>query len=456
MSRSLRFCLAVCLAGFTLAFPHSTQAAADNVPSPGGWRWCTDSVINGCIQSVTTTSPAKAETVYTSSTTMPAELMVVVRCTPTGSQNTCDGNRYESATDGPCRQKSTWSASQMVVPALEIDITWPGRSGWNVRVKISTGNFRTAFTIGHGTTSAITTDDGDGTFTYTFSSEIEKSYSGDAPDGIRPGQNNYAEWLLTAAATRFTESIHVQIWPRDHLLDPSKSAAGCGYYPFEGAWAEANANSFSWSYSSALFPSSVAPATVPNKLSFTAQNFHYLPQNGQDPLEVMPARIQVFMPAAYFTALGYSSLSEFDSTSYNVTAEDGQVVSPTITPRDNGLLINLGVQHYSSPNPTIIFKPKTLSAVPNTSSATSTLPKAAFTLSTRKLISATSLAKNAGISVAKGATVSIRVIPASSKVCYVTGVVLKSIKLGTCNVVVTTKSKAGVKKSRTISLSVKR
>ena len=174
----------------------------------------------------------------------------------------------------------------------------------------------------------------------------------------------------------------------------------------------------------------------------------------------MPARIQVFMPAAYFAALGYSSLSEFDSTSYNVTAEDGQVVTPTITPRDNGLLINLGVQHYSSPNPTIIFKSKILSAVTNTdstitSSTISALPKAAFTLSIRKSISASSLAKKAGVSVAKGATVSIRVIPASSKVCYVTGVVLKSIKLGTCKVVVTTKSKAGVKKHRTISFLVK-
>lgn len=381
--------------------------------------------------------------------------MVIVSCSPNGSQNMCDGNRYESAPDGPCRQKSTWSVAQMVVPALTIDITWPGKSGWGVKVKISSGNFRPAFTIGHGTTSAITTDDGDSTFTYTFSSEIEKSYSGDAPDGIRSGQSNFAEWLLTAAATRFTESIHVQIWPRDHLLDSSKSATGCGYYPFEGAWAEANAISFSWRYSSALFPSSVAPATVPNKLSFTAQNFHYLPQNGQDPLEVMPARIQVFMPAAYFTALGYSSLSEFDSTSYSVTAEDGQVVSPSITPRDNGLLINLGVQHYSSPNPTIIFKSKILSAVPNTSSTTSTLPKAAFTLSTRKLTSATSLAKNAGISVAKGATVSLRVVPTSSKICRITGVVLKSIKLGTCKITVTTVSKIGAKKSRTILLSVK-
>jgi len=455
MARFLKMCLAISLVGFALSFPHSTQAAVDNVPSPGGWRWCTDSVVNGCIQSVTTTSPEKVETVYTTSTTMPMELMVVVSCTPNGSQNTCDGNRYESATQGPCRQKSTWSVSQMVVPALEIDITWPGKSGWIVKVKISSGNFRPAFTIGHGTTSAITTDDGDGTYTYTFSSEIEKSYSGDAPDGIRPGLSNYAQWLLTAAATRFTESIHVQIWPRDHLLDPSKSATGCGYYPFEGAWAEANANSFSWSYSSALFPTSVTPATVPNKLSFTAQNFHYLPQNGQEPLEVMPARIQVFMPAAYFTALGYSSLSEFDSSSFNVTAEDGQVVKPTITPRDNGLLINLGVQHYSSPNPTIIFKPKTLSAVPDTSSTTSTSPKAVFALSTRKLISATSLAKNTGISVAKGAAVSLRVVPTSSKICRVTGVLLKSIKLGTCKVVVTTRSKTGVEKSRTISLSVK-
>jgi hypothetical protein len=203
------------------------------------------------------------------------------------------------------------------------------------------------------------------------------------------------------------------------------------------------------------FPTSVTPAAVLYKLSFTAQNFHYLPQNGQEPLEVMPARIQVFMPAAYFTALGYSSLSEFDSSSFNVTTEDGQVVKPTVIPRDNGLLINLRVQHYSSPNPTIIFKPKTLSAVSDTSSTTSTSPKAVFALSIRKLISATSLAKNTGSSIAKGATVTLRVVATSGKICRVTSVLLINIKLGTCRLVLTKKSKTGVKRSRTISFLVK-
>ena len=46
------------------------------------------------------------------------------------------------------------------------------------------------------------------------------------PDGIGLGQSNYAEWLLTAAATRFTESIHVQIWSRDHLLNLQNQQQG--------------------------------------------------------------------------------------------------------------------------------------------------------------------------------------------------------------------------------------
>jgi hypothetical protein len=64
------------------------------------------------------------------------------------------------------------------------------------------------------------------------------------------------------------------------------------------------------------------------------------------------------MPDAYFKALGYASLDEFDSNSYSVTTEDGQATSPSITKQDGGLLINLGVQHYSAPEPAITFAAK--------------------------------------------------------------------------------------------------
>jgi hypothetical protein len=277
--------------------------------------------------------------------------------------------------------KSTWPTTSRGIPDIQIDISWSGKTGWKVKLVLSTGSYQPAFTIGHGTASAVTSDDGDGTFTYTFVAEIETSYSASPPSSLRmmePGATTrYKEWLLTAEATSSSDSVHVQIWPKDHLLNQNRNATGCFYYPFIGAWAEANAQGFSWSYN---LDGTTSTTATPNKLYFDASAPHYLPRVGTNDLEVMPARVQVFLPAAYFTALGYASLSEFDSSSYSVTTEDGQKVSPTVTEQDGGLRINLGVQHYSAPNPTIVFKSKNVAAeaapvtqTPKTTTATKTI-----------------------------------------------------------------------------------
>ena len=332
-------------------------AAVDNTPPVGGWSWCSDTLKNGCIEAVTTISPEKVEATYTSASELPSDLFVSAQCSPNGSVNTCDTNRYMTRDDGQCAETPTWGA-RFTTPSIEFDIKWPGKSGWTIRLRLSTGNFRPAFTIGHGTTAVSITNDGDGTFTYTHTSKMEMSYS--VSSGL--------DW------------VHNQLWPRDHLLIPQTpywppmaggssssssssststtsttvaAAKGCKYYPFESAWAEANATSFSWSYSSGD-PFS----TVPNVLKFSAQAPHYLPQVSGQPLEVMPARVQVFMPTAYFSALGYASLSEFNSSSYAIATEDGQKTVPTATVQDTGILINLGIQHYSSPNPSVTFVAK--------------------------------------------------------------------------------------------------
>jgi hypothetical protein len=194
------------------------------------------------------------------------------------------------------------------------------------------------------------------------------------------------EWIKTAVATSEQDAAHIQVWPRDHLLRSSSSLnpifnnptttlpavpatpKGCQYYPFDGAFAEANASSFTWSYSSG----NTSP-NVPNVLKFMAQAPHYLPQVGNEPLRIMPARVQVFMPTSYFSALGYTSLSEFDATSYSVTTEDSQATTPTISVKENGILINLGLQHYSSPNPSVVFLPKG-APIGSTDNLTATTP----------------------------------------------------------------------------------
>ena len=338
------------------------SAATDATPPVGIWTWCTETIVNGCIEAVTTISPEKVETVYTSMASLPFELTVTANCSANGPVNTCDTNRYISRDDGTCAETSTWGR-RTTTPSIEFDIRWNGKSGWDIRVRFSTGNFKPAFTIGHGTSAVAITDDGDGTYTYTHTSKMEKAYYAPAP-------------LATAIASSQGDWVHNQIWPRDHLAMPANplsmplsgnssssssstssttapTITGCRYYPFDGAWAEANAQGFSWSYSSGNMTSS-----VPNVLKFTAQAAHYLPQVSGQPLEVMPARVQVFLPVSYFSALGYQSLSEFNASSYSIATEDGQATTPTATIQDAGILINLGLQHYSSPNPSVTFVAK--------------------------------------------------------------------------------------------------
>ena len=401
-----------------------TSAASDATPPVGAWTWCTETIVNGCIEAVTTISPEKVETVYTSMASLPSGLTVTANCSANGPVNTCDTNRYVTRDDGKCVEASTWGG-RFTTPSIEFDIKWEGKSGWDLRVRFSTGNFQPAFAIGHGTTAASTTNDGDGTYTYTHTSKMEKAYSAKAP-------------LATAIAISQGDWVHIQVWPRDHLAKPADplltsmpmpgnssssssstsstitpsssstsssstsstitpssssttssstsstitpssssttsstiapAATGCKYYPFDGAWAEANAQSFSWSYSSGDMSLS-----VPKVLKFIAAAPHYLPQISGQPLEVMPARVQVFLPVSYFSALGYQSLSEFNAASYSIATEDGQATKPTATVQDTGVLINLGLQHYSSPNPSVTFVAKG-EAVNKTTTMPATTPK---------------------------------------------------------------------------------
>lgn len=375
----------------SLSAGQTIVSAADATPPVGGWQWCTTSNVNGCIQSLTTISPEKVETTYTSAANLPAGMQLSVTCTPNSSVNTCDTNRYVTREDGQCAEAPTWGG-RFTTPSIEIDINWAGKVGWGIRLRLSTGNFRAAFSIGFGTTSSITTSDGDGTYTYVNTSVIGKSYTATAPQsvialtGTPQYQSAYTEWLKTAIATSEREAIHVQVWPRDHLLRPANpyspkptdgtttvpsvpvTPTGCQYYPFDGAFAEANATGFSWSYSSGA-----TSPNVPNVLKFMAQAPHYLPQVNNEPLQVMPARVQVFLPTSFFSALGYASLSEFNASSYSVTTEDGQKTSPSIEIRENGILINLGLQHYSAPNPSVTITPKSIPSTA-TNEVTSTPP----------------------------------------------------------------------------------
>lgn len=366
--------VAMALAG-TMTGGSNKAHAASTTPAKGGWTWCTDSVKNGCLEAVTTISPEGVSTTYTDRTQVPSDLNVSGTCTLNGgSGDFCNSNKFETTANNTCNQRADW-AGGWTTPSVEMDISWPSKQGWSVKARFSTGDFRPAFLIGRGTRGTRISDDGDGTFTFELTTMIDTAYTGSIPSPkySAPGQQIPDTESIADSAV---DSVHVQLWPRDHLIKTSSSGAPapCEWYPFSGAWAEANAQGFSWSYSSGspALAGSGAP-TAPNVLKFMAQAPHFKPRDGSKPLEVNPARVQVFLPTSYFTALGYATLDEFDASSYSVSTEDGQTATPTVTKRDDGLLINLGVSHYSAPNPTVTFKVKG-AAVATTGSLPVTTP----------------------------------------------------------------------------------
>lgn len=463
MKTIVRWCVAVTLLSvstFLVSAPN-TASATSLTPSLGAWTWCTETVVNGCIEAVTTVSPENVTNTYLSASELPAGLSVSARCSANGPSTSCNGNKYENNSDGVCVLKSSWAGGS-TTPSIEMDVDWASRSGWQITLRLSTGDFRPAFLIGHGTRSTQITSDGDGTFTFTFTSVMEFAYS--AP--LSPSR------VPADIASYGRENVHVQLWPRDHLLSsyltqPSGSSTQigrgpCVHYPFSGAWAEANAQGFSWSYTPPN-PQIGPPSTdspIANKLTFQASAPHYKPQVGSQPLEVIPARVQIFLPTAYFRSLGYETVDQFDSSSYSVVTADGQSTTPTISTREDGLIINLGISHYSAPNPEVTFVVKgnplsasdVLKSTPTlVRTVSSSVPQTAApkTFSVRKgtTVSNTRIARQLGVSLKSAKKVVLVVSATSKKVCRASGPSVRALSKGTCSVSLKVTAKNGKTKT---------
>ena len=109
-----------------------------------------------------------------------------------------------------------------------------------------------------------------------------------------------------------------------------------------GAYISTNAMTQSWSFSTDTFNVS---ATSP----------HFLP----DGTTVTPGFVKMWVPADYVLKdRGYTSLSQIDPAFIELKVS--QVSSTAkVSIVNNGLLVDTGVEHYSSPNPTIKLKSAT-------------------------------------------------------------------------------------------------
>ena len=353
--------------------PASSNAKTNTTPPIGRWSWCTSSTEVGCMASVTMTSPQGVSTTYTSRPQTQYFADVVVSCDGVSPKSqSCDSNRYYTRSDGQCAEVAGWLNPYMNA-ALNVQVVGGASGGlanslvgWGVRVVLNTGNFEPGYTIGHGITGTSTSVNADGTFQFTLDTKIELTYDAEPPAAVAPTSQArlkaYRDWLSTAVATSSRETLSLQVFPKEDLLNTSFMVNGCTFIPFTGAWAEGNGIGFAWNYTGGvpgeMSASDMVNPGAPTTFNFTAYGPHYLPQVSGQALQVQPARVQVFLPLAYFGALGYSNLSDFDSNSYSVTTSDGQVTHPITTIRPDGMLINVGIEHYSAPNPVLVFKLK--------------------------------------------------------------------------------------------------
>ena len=371
LRKALQLVLLVSLIPAT--FGRLVAEAASVTPSTGAWGWCTVGVVDGCIESATISSSGGESSVVSSAESMPTGFSVGVGCIR-GSATSCLSKRFTADNSSHCTVSPSWDGGS--IPNLRVSFSGP--NGSSVKLRISTGDFEPFFSLGNGITATRTSSDGDGTFTFEVTLTSETLQNADPPEEVlRGGGQAVTAWLETAEATSTWTGARIQVWPRDHmiisgLLDTPLAQYGCFYYPFAGAWAEANASAFNWGYGGAAVDIQITNGKVgivkfqtSTALQFKANGPHFKMREGASPLEINSARVRVFMPTSFFLSLGYSSIGDVDNTSYNVATEDGQQASPSFQKRDDGILLDLGIAHYSSPNPTVTFKKVTVLTEPS-------------------------------------------------------------------------------------------
>jgi len=107
-----------------------------------------------------------------------------------------------------------------------------------------------------------------------------------------------------------------------------------------GTWISTNGMTQSWVFSQ-------------DKFSVTAISPHFLPSvNGAAP-EVGPGYVRVFLPTSYVTLdRGYTDIKFVTSDKVELTVS-GAAATANVTIKENGLLIDTGVTHFSAPNPVV-------------------------------------------------------------------------------------------------------
>lgn len=342
------------LAGVLFTTGHSGKtpsAIAEAIPvlSPdaGAWPLCTTDIQIGCIESFTIEGDDGV--LRAANITYPGSdgPMVSVHCRSNSTnQSKCDVNAQTAVIGrvGPCGFED---------PALlVINVSWQGHENRKFELVIRTGDFESVFSHGNGISATKNQKSDNGSSKYTLYGFIDKLQSANIPSPllVSPDENKLREFFETATADslsyRSTVYVHHASYlkmalPRASISDPWV----CESVPIKGIWAEANAQMAGY----ALYWNGVNNEAAV-KVKFEASGPHYA--FGTTPSENIfaPARIRVFLPKTFIAFLGYSD-GEFDTAAIGVTTANNTQATPQITAVSDGYIIDLGIVHYSSPDP---------------------------------------------------------------------------------------------------------
>ena len=433
---------------------NSTASHAANLHPPTGvWGFCTTASQIGCIKKATVTAPGAEAVVVTNSQQLTAT-GVTLRVECGIPVETGGGAANECSSDLPTTGCSVL-ARPGGLPQLTITLsaqTYPTK----FQLELATGDYKPRFGLGIGTQKIKISPNGDGTYTYLLDTNIDIiPTANNSPIPIVPGPDylaKYSEWIATATADSYFIKAQMSATATIHGSCDSN---------FDGLWLDFNSQGFSLGgltggpvgCDSTQSPTPCA-ATTSLVLRLKALSPHYKKQEPGKELELNPARIVVYIPNKLLAAMGFADPATFDAKSLSVTTKDGQTTTPTLERDDDGVLVNLGVQHYSEPDPVVTIARRV--AITSTPAITNSVIAATPTLLLNRSKSPSNIASLAKVSIPKGAVASLKVSAAYAKYCKVVGTSVKAIAVGTCKVTLAVKPKTGMATRKVVSLTVKK
>ena len=346
------------LAGVLVTTGHSGKtpsAIAEAIPSltpdAGDWPLCSTDTQIGCIESFTIEGDDGVLGAIDMTYPGPDRPMVSAHCRSNSTnQSKCDVNAQTAVIGrvGPCGFED---------PALlVINVSWQGHENRKYKLVIRTGDFEPVFSHGNGISATKNEKSESGSSKYTLYGFIDKLQSANIPSSLllTVDEVKLKEFFETATADSLSYRSVVYVHHASYLKMALPRTSICESVPMKGVWAEANGQYIGFS----LQWNGLENAE-PMKLNFEARGPHYAFGTAPSENIFVPARIRVFLPKTMIEYLGYGA-GEFDTAAIGVTTANNTQATPQITAVSDGYIIDLGIVHYSSPDPvfTVLNKNK--------------------------------------------------------------------------------------------------